>query len=381
MTKRSSEMKNLPPLPISKQMAATGFIVISGLLIFLLIGSLAPKTSSLLNAGREFSNQLDSTPDVANQVPIGVNLVNPTQGFTIGNPKGPLTLDLTKGYILSDEANRIPKGLKIPEDLRKQVSIYFDLYTKYSRDNWLIIREGHNPIIIEEWSLDKLQSLIAPPISQTKINLFLKGRLQVFSQRFDSLHIQRGMKEDFAFRVHRHKRWFSTIEKMFTNNNLPKEYSRIFLVPSNKSLSESSDPWTTLEERISKKYLVKSNSINENRSPLKVARVLATVMNKQKYPSQKWLHFFNSPINIDARYFAALYADVYRDKLDFLENAPSQDSKIKAFKLYRQTSIAQLLKELKIELPVFLENNPDLIKNEDKTILPKTFVFFVRKPK
>lgn len=360
-----------------KQLAATGLIVISGLLIFLIIGLIAPNSNNIIDAGREFDTQPFVPSTIVQGLPPGLGV------FTSMVPskplQGPLNLDLTKGYILSDHDQRMSKDFQIPEDLKRETALYFDLFTKYSRDSWLIISEEPAASVIEEWSSAKLANYLVPPVTPSKIRELLNTRMASLAKIHSSLRIQRGLREDFLEQVKKQKKWLPIVENMFKKQRLPKELSRIFIVPNNSSLEEFSAPWTSLNSHIVSRYLLKNAAINENKSPVKVARALATVLKKQRPHTLHWNLYFEGSANLDARFFAALYADVYRDELNFEKTEILPFSNMKAFKLSRKTSIGELVQQLKIELPVFFENNPDLLQKGRQVVLPKTYVFFVAK--
>ncbi len=376
MTKPRSQMKKLPTPSMQKQLAATGLIVISGLLIFLIIGLIAPKSTNIIDAGREFDTQ-PYLPSLGPDLPLGLSAI--TFMMPAKSPSGPLNLDLTRGFILSDHDKRIPASLKIPDSLKKETALYFDLITKYSRDSWLIISDDPYPSVVEEWSAQKLESQIIPPITNSKISGLLNSRMVHLVKTHQGLRIQRGLREKFLAQMKRQKRWLPIIENMFRKQGLPMELTRFFLVPNNISLDEVSEPWTSLKPKFVDRYLLKNTTINETRSPLKVARALLTVLKKQKPRTIRWNTYFDSPSNLDAVFFAALYADIYWDELQLEKSEVKDLAKVNAFKLARQTSIGDLAQQLNIDLPIFYESNPDLIKRERQVILPKTYVFFVTK--
>jgi hypothetical protein len=383
MPKTSDLVKNIPVASMPKQLLATGLIVVSGLLIFLIIGLLAPKSSDIISAGQEFDTQVVFTgSNGANEIPTGIQIPGIPLPADKPNSNLAANLDLTRGFILSDQNKKISAKFQIPEAIKRETALWFDLYTKYSNDSWLIIREGLRPCVVEEWPSHKISLMIGGQNSDDKIHQFLANRILSFGHEQSSLlRIQRGMREDFLTQVLKFHRWMPTIEKIFKAQKLPWELSRFFLIPGNPSLGNSAkaSPWSKLKPSIAERYLIQTKPVDESLSPLKVARALANIARKQRHKLVNWNLYFNGPEYLSAAFYAVLFAESYWDELQFEKYELDNSLRYKAFRLARKTSVGDLLKQLKSDLPNFLESNPDLVVKERGAILPKTFVFFVAK--
>lgn len=377
MTKARQGMKNVPETTLPKAFLATGLVVTAGLFIFFLVALLGPKSASLLDASREFDTHNVFPPSIAADLPPGTGtaLNNFTRGQTV---KEPVNLDLTKGFILSDQDKRLSPQFQIPERLKKATALWFDLLTKYSSDSWIIVRLGPNPMVVEEWSNDKLLQQVGTGPSTSKVQRFLRQRVDLLSKTsLEPLRIQKGLREEFLVHVNKQRPWMPMIEGIFRAQHLPWELSRLFLVPTNISDGESLAPWQRIQPFIARKYLLENSEIKELESPLKVARALATAIKKKTTKRFSWDHFLLGNHDLDAIFYATLLADTYWKELSLEGAKPASKQFLQAFKLSRPTSAGNLTKQLKIGMLQLRKNNPDLINSRATTILPKSYVFFV----
>lgn len=376
MTKPRVQLKKVPDTPISKQLLGMGLMGTAGLLIFLLVAFLAPKSSDLIDASREFDTRIARPQTITSFLPAGVS--SSTLTDSPKSPDQPINLDLTRGFILSDQDQRLSKSFRIPNNLKKETAFWFDIYTKYNRDIWLIVSEGRSPTVIEEWPLEKIMMSVGEGPSTSKVLQFLNDRaLKLAQSTTQPLRVQQGLADEFQFRVKKQKQWFPAIEKIFRAQKLPWELSRLFIIPNNISLGETADPWTTFRDSWTSRYLLKTKIIDETKSPIKVARAIATLLRKQHKQIIPWNEYFASTLPLDAAFSAALHAEAYWDELELEKGSPEPAKKLKAFKLARATSVAQLTKQLKTNQSTFFSNNPDVLRKEASVILPKSYVFFV----
>jgi hypothetical protein len=365
-----------PSMP--KQLLATGLILFSGLVVFLIIGFIAPKSSSLIDAGKDYDTTNTALTTVVPEIPgLGAALSNAKD--SVKSPPPAISLDLTRGFILSNQDKKLPQQFEIPESLRKSVAVWFDLFTKYSNDSWVIISSSPSAAIVEEWSKERLFRRLGEPLNQQRIRLFLNERLRDLKKKpeYGRLFIQAGLKEDFLQNARLQQKWQPIIEEIFEGQKLDKEYARFFLIPKNRSRGERTAPWTALQSSIVNQYLLQTDFIDETKSPVKIARAFANHLKSAKTVKIRWKNHFNSPTDLDAAFYAALYIEAYAEELQLKlkEGSPSQG--IKAFKLARETSVENLVKDLNLSLTSFLMSNPDLVAKNPQIELPKAYVFFV----
>lgn len=378
MTKvRPSLKKNQAP-PAPKQSLATGFMILGGLVIYLIVAFIAPKSTEIIAVSKEFdpSENLppsSSTPgkEASTAVMVGVpGLLPGSRNVVI-----PLNLDLTRGYVLSDQDQRVSSEFEIPEALRKATALWFDIYTKYTSKTWLILSDGPSSGIIEEWTPQKLALNLESPMDQGQIQNYLERRIEDLKKTRDlkSLRLQRGLREDFIEQLNQHRIWEATIDKIFTSQKLNPELAAIFFLPPNPDQKLNTPVWRTLRPWLVKRYLLQNNKINEAVSPIKVARTLATTLKANAHPNPQWEHYFKIDFQVEPAFYAALYASRYAQELQMKEPL-HQSLTLKAFRLNQKTSIENLRKKLKVDAEVFFRNNPDILNQKKNMTLPKAFV-------
>lgn len=376
MTKSRLSMKFLLSTPMLKQLLATSLLVMAALLISLLIGMLEPRSSQMIEASKDYETQRFAPASTESMS----HMIDPISVVQTGGKVAtgfPATLDMAKGFILSDLGKRLPKEFLVPEVLRKQTALWFDLFTKYSGNTWLIIAGGRNPAIIEEWDEEKIMASSFEQAIRSQGSEFLHSRLAELSRlQARPLYLQRGLRDDFLANRRQQLRWLPTIEKILKAQRLPSELAKFFLIPKNPSLEENRQPWETLKAGYGKKYLIIGENIDETRSPLKVARVVATLLKKRPLYIGQWDRYFNNVPALPARFYAALYADTYLDELQIEEQKAPPVADMHAFKLGRTVSVDELIRQLRVDVASFYESNPDLLEKPEKTFLPKGFVFF-----
>lgn len=379
MTIARVQLKKVPDAPLSKQMLAMALIVTAGLLIFLIIAVVAPKSSDLLEASRDFDTRIALPQNVAKVLPVGVSVNDLVEKEPVSKQQ-PVNLDLTRGFILSDQDHRLSTAFRVADAIKKETALWFDIYTKYPRTTWLIINESTSPSIVEEWPIEKITAQIGDGPSTSKVISFLRGRMALLAQvRSGTLRIQQGLSEDFKNQVTRMNRWMPAIEKIFKAQKLPVELTSLFIIPANMSLGETETPWKTMNSDFVPKYLLKTDSIDETHSPIKVARALATHLKDQRVNKFKWSKDFLGSSAREPNFEAALHAEAYLDELHMNLNEKANSRTFKAFKLARSTTVVELSKQLKTPIEKFLANNPDIISKDKLTQLPKSYVFFVLK--
>lgn len=378
MTKTRTELNLFPKQIKPRQFLGSSLIVISGLLIFLIIGLLAPKSSVLVNAGLEYDTQSVAVPLTSTDAPYGISN---TPQYSVSRIKTtPVNLDLTRGFILSDQYQRISNQFQVPQKLKKETALWFDLFTKYNKETWIIIRAGNNPALIEEWTTTKLiRTMIDEPTEKNMIQFLHKRITNLQKLNSSPLILQRGLREDFIEARVKLKKWLPAIERVFNSQKIPNEFSRFFIIPKNLGAENSNPPWTSLNKTIVNRFLIQTKFINEAKAPLKMARVLATILKKKGHKDIIFNNFFENQINLNAAFYAALFADSYSKELEIENEELQHQLQLKAFRLSRDTSISELVFQLKIKLPIFYDSNPDLLIKKSQVLLPKAYVFFVAK--
>ena len=378
MTNPRVQLKNLPEAPLTKQMLAMGLVGVAGLLVFLIIAFVGRKSSSLMEASRDFDPRIALPPGLTKNLPQGVSATT-----LLMRPKTmdqPVSLDLTRGFILSDQEQRLSGAFRIPSALKKETALWFDLLTKYSRETSLVIREGDAPTILEEWTNDKLIQSLGDGPSTSKVNRFLRQRVKSLSRtNVAPIKIQTGLLEEFESHLNQNKKWIPSIEGIFETHDLSRDLARLFLVPSQLTTKDHVDPWGRLRPELIDRYLLRNERIDETRSPLKVARVLATLMKKQKRKTVPWKEYFENYELLEPAFLATLHAEAYWSEWHPDASNWPVIKDVKAYKLERPISVGKLLKQLKIKQNLFFSSNPDIILKNKETVLPASYVFFIAK--
>ena len=171
-----------------------------------------------------------AVPLTSTDAPYGISN---TPQYSVSRIKTtPVNLDLTRGFILSDQYQRISNQFQVPQKLKKETALWFDLFTKYNKETWIIIRAGNNPALIEEWTTTKLiRTMIDEPTEKNMIQFLHKRITNLQKLNSSPLILQRGLREDFIEARVKLKKWLPAIERVFNSQKIPNEFSRFFIIP------------------------------------------------------------------------------------------------------------------------------------------------------
>ncbi|MCB9027352.1 MAG: lytic transglycosylase domain-containing protein [Bdellovibrionaceae bacterium] len=222
---------------------------------------------------------------------------------------------------LEDPFSRVSSDFKIPESLFDRVDFWFDVYTKYDKNNhiihhsrypwiifevvdtshflkgsgplWLRIQRGRDFVKARKKLYKKTIKQLAirknkkntSPFEQTIIST-----LKLLPGNFNSniktaskfLRVQLGQKDFFVAGLENSNKYLNLMEKEFQNFNLPTELTRIPFVESSfnekaQSRVGASGVWQIMPH-VGKKYSIVNNYIDERNSPVKASHIAAKLL-------------------------------------------------------------------------------------------------------
>lgn len=243
---------------------------------------------------------------------------------------------------------------------------------------------------------------------------FIKSQLNHFSK---NLRIQTGQRNFFKSGLEISNRYFPLMEKIFNQENLPLELTRLPLVESSFNKQATSKVgakgiWQIMPQ-VGNEFLHINPSIDERLSPLKATRMAAelfkenyrllnkswplavTAYNHGPGPLRKAIrtkgytsledfilyhrhrNFSFASENFYCEFLAALYTEKYKDYL-FPDLNPLPSLQVELVKLPKQLSPEKLAQAIGVESKSILDLNPDLLKlAKNKGLIPKYFQVFL----
>lgn len=239
-----------------------------------------------------------------------------------------------KDDFLSDYDDRIPKDFHVPSDFKDRVGFWFDVYTKYGSDAyvlhhseypWIVFRvidvqhimamKSKNPWAPYHKSkafLKKEKARLAAQLLRIQQGRLTKGKsseeralIAIISQlpknvsRKDlSFREQRGQRDFFMSGLVNSSKYLHQMEQIFAKSNLPTELTRIPLVESSFNTAAvskvgASGIWQFMPG-IGSKFMHISDNIDERNSPLKATEAAARLLR------QNWMIFKAWPLAITA---------------------------------------------------------------------------------
>ena len=241
-----------------------------------------------------------------------------------------------KADFIGDYDDRIPQDFKVPADFKDRVGFWFDIYTKYGSDSYVLHHSEYPWIVFRVVDVSEIMAIKTknPWAPHHKSKAFIKkekarlisqlariqhGKLKAGRTREEKelvafvknlpsyvsrkgLHLelreQRGQRDFFMSGLISSSKYLHQMEEIFAKANLPIELTRIPLVESSfntKAVSKvgASGIWQFMPG-IGSKFMHVSNHIDERNSPLKATEAAARLLR------QNWLIFKAWPLAITA---------------------------------------------------------------------------------
>jgi membrane-bound lytic murein transglycosylase D len=372
-------------------------------------------------------------------------------------PKPEIPLRTTE-QILNDIDNRVSDEFTIPEALKPRVSFWFDIYTKYGFEHrvihhsdypWWVIEVVDVSDILEAPSralwlnheraekeaskrlkfhreafrklalkVKKHQDLNDEESQMLEKVQELPGSLRTNLAKLSSrLRIQTGQKDFFTDGLKKSTKYLDFMEKIFENQGLPRQLTRLPLVESSFNLEAGSKVgalgiWQ-LMPNVSRKFIMVSDRIDERKSPYKSTYVAAWLFKenvkilKGSWPlvvtaynhgpggmraatkklntddfsviieKHKSKSFGFASENFYCSFLAALHAQSYAKEI-FGGDLGGDLAHVEYMQIPRNMKIRQLAGLSQLSQEDFLSYNPDLKKAfKANTLLPRGFIIFL----
>lgn len=236
-------------------------------------------------------------------------------------------------YILDDRAKRISDSLNIPEDLRKRVEFWFKIYAMYTISNAVLHDTDHPWVLYEVINLNSVYSNYrkAQDRKTAKSNMIRNARYKyihvldklskakhfrnltsdekkvyalfkevpgdrklVFSKAKGRVRVQLGQKDSVVYGIKRSGRYLKSMEKIFQDQQLPIELTRIPFLESSFNLNAyskdgASGIWQFMY-KTGKIFLNVSSAqgIDERNHPLKATRAAAKLLHQNYQILKNW---------------------------------------------------------------------------------------------
>ena len=365
-------------------------------------------------------------------------------------------------YILRDKDHRISDLFQIPDELRNRVEFWFKIYSTYTIANAVIHDNAHPWIVYEVINLNSIYDLyksasernaakariirtarykyidILDRLSKERALIRLSPEEKRVYHLFDQVNgargdlflhakkevrLQLGQKDSVLYAIKKSGRYLKEMEKIFENQNLPIELTRIPFLESSFNLeAHSKDGASGIWQFMSKtgKIFLRvshAEGIDERNHPLK-ATLAASHLLKQNFQTLKdWPlavtaynhgpggilkaiskiksrnlgqiiekyndnYFGFASKNFYSEFLAMLYVEKYQNKLfgDIDKETPLEHDDIEIKYAMRVKFIMELLRISKKEIILY---NPDLRKKtlDSLTYLPEGYYLKIPKEK
>jgi len=237
-----------------------------------------------------------------------------------------------RNRVLSDESNRVADEFKVPTSLRQRTEFWFDIYTRYGSNEYVIhhvlfpwivykvvdtsdlVNIGNGPEWLrkdraEKYARSELQTVrkTLRKLARRKNYDNLSGdekdffeklksvpgpRRRVFAQAAQNVRNQLGQRDFFRSGLVNSSRYLPYMEKQFQDAGLPVELTRIPFVESSfneKAFSRvgASGIWQIMP-RTGRAYMIVNTSIDERNSPLKASLMATRLLKQIQHTTKSW---------------------------------------------------------------------------------------------
>ncbi|MBX9768669.1 MAG: transglycosylase SLT domain-containing protein [Bdellovibrionales bacterium] len=276
------------------------------------------------------TTQPEDAPIASSSAPVSEDQLLPSDMRVVNG----FSSSKEKEDFLSDYDDRIPKEFHVPADFKERVGFWFDIYTKYGSDAYVLHHSEYPWIIFRvvdvshimamktknPWApyhrskafLKKEKSRLAAQLLRIQQGRLTKGKTaeekalislisslpKSVSRRGLSFREQRGQKDFFMSGLVNSSKYLHQMEEIFAKSNLPTELTRIPLVESSFNTNAvskvgASGIWQFMPG-IGSKFMHISDHIDERNSPLKATEAAARLLR------QNWMIFKAWPLAITA---------------------------------------------------------------------------------
>jgi membrane-bound lytic murein transglycosylase D len=362
-----------------------------------------------------------------------------------------------RDQILDDYQSKISTDFKVTPDIRNRVAFWFDVYTKYSAQEeiihhsdypWVIFRViDLRPILTAEdnkwvnyhksvdyskkqkqevrnilYRLSKRKSFIKLDNDEQEIYdqlLKIPGKniKKVIASTLRNLRTQVGQKDFIEKGIESSSLYISGLEKVFAEQKLPLELTRLPFVESSFNVGAvskvgASGIWQVMPY-IGKKFLVMNNAVDERNSPVKSAESAAFLLKQNKQILKNWplaltaynhgaggltkavrqMHsrdlefliehyrqgsFGFASQNFYASFLAVLHAEKYKEEI-YDTIVPQSPLQFRELKLTQSVRLKKLLETTGVTKEDFQKYNLDIKKDayRKNLILPKGYVVHI----
>mgnify|MGYP001231348854 CR=1 FL=1 len=216
--------------------------------------------------------------------------------------------------------SKVSAKFMIPQELGRRVHFWEQIYSRWSKNDYIIHNRVYPEVIFAVANISKLKSYrqILKGKKQVRINLgriknlllslhnktsripdtFYPEKLRIINlmshiedsdkylKAAQSLRAQRGQKEFFAEGIRRSGRYLPIIKKEFAKLGIPEELANIAFVESSFNYKAYSKVGATgayqVMPAIGKKLLMINNAVDERRDPIKSGKAAAKIF-KENY--------------------------------------------------------------------------------------------------
>jgi membrane-bound lytic murein transglycosylase D len=381
---------------------------------------------------------------------------SPSEQIVVGPPPPPsfaLPKSFDREQVLGDYLSRIDDKFNVDETLRSRVGFWFDVYTKYddnkrilhfSKFPWIVFRVIDVTSIIESdtprfrWmrneKAEKFVKLEAAKVRASLKRIARTKNLEKLSpedleiaealrplgpkiQRSAAdaaygVRMQVGQKNHFEDGLTISSRYLKGMEKIFADQKLPTELTRLPFVESSfndKATSRvgAAGIWQFMGNT-GKKFLLVNDRIDERRSPLKASEAAAKLLKENhlilhhSWPLAvtAWNHgpvgvrkamaaagtkdlgliirryrsssFDFASMNFYSEFLAALYAEKYQDQIFSVTR--DSELELQVLKLPRPVRVEELIRVSGLTREQFLSLNPEILNSISlRSYLPAGF--------
>tara|TARA_Y100001958_G_scaffold158927_1_gene158424 strand:+ start:3137 stop:4414 length:1278 start_codon:yes stop_codon:yes gene_type:complete len=254
------------------------------------------------------------------------------QEISLGSSKS-LAWDAKRSLILADFAQRISPEFHIPDRLKKRVSFWFDIYTAYSANHYVIhharypwivfevidtgpqIETGKGPLWLRKQRAQKFVNRRKAQIRQVLKDLSRnpkrfrspehkrlfklvqenapgKSLKRKFRLALHSVRAQLGQKDFFHSGLEQSSHYLPHMEEEFERLGLPKELTRMPFVESSfntkaRSRVGASGIWQIMP-RTGKAYLTVNQFIDERNNPIKATTAAGRLLRNYQRALKSW---------------------------------------------------------------------------------------------